>query len=81
MRAGALAAGVFLMIIGAMIFFICYSEVAEYQTWLGQFARALSPQAEREYRLYSIGAMIGAILALSGLAVTIYGAVAQEKRT
>ncbi|MEN2974335.1 MAG: hypothetical protein ABDH32_02005 [Candidatus Caldarchaeales archaeon] len=79
MRTDILTIGVFLMIIGMVVFFIFYSKVSEYQTWIGQFARALFPRAEREYRIYFLGALLGAILLVSGLGIALYGAVSQKK--
>ena len=79
MKAGVLAVGIVLMIVGVMIFLICYSQAAEYQTWVGQFARTLFPQAEKRYRLLILGEIFGTILGISGLGLTIYGAIAKEK--
>jgi len=50
MRADYFAVGVIALLIGFMVFMLFYSEVKEHETWAGELARALSPEAEKEYQ-------------------------------
>ena len=79
MRAGALAVGVFLLVIGVVVFWIGYSDLQQYGGLLGQIAQSLSSEVRSKVAQDQIMAIGGGILAIIGLAVTIYGLAAHQK--
>ena len=79
MKAGALAIGVFLLVIGVVVFWIGYSDLQQYGGLLGQIAQSLSSEVRGKVAQDQIMAIGGGILAIIGLAVTIYGLAAHQK--
>ena len=79
MRAGALAVGVFLLVIGVMVFWIGYSDLQQYGGLLGQLAQSLSQEVRSKVAQDQFMAVGGGIAAIIGLALTIYGLVANRK--
>jgi spore maturation protein SpmA len=79
MRAGALAVGVFLLVIGLVVFWIGYSDLQQYGGLLCQIAQSLSPEIQRKVAQDQYMAVGGGIAAIIGLAVTVYGLAAHRK--
>ena len=79
MRAGALAVGVFLLVIGVVFFWIGYSDLQQYGGLLGQIAQSVSSEVRNKVAQDQFMAVGGGIVAISGLAVTIYGLAASRK--
>jgi hypothetical protein len=79
MKAGALATGVFLLVIGVVVFWIGYSDLQQYGGLLGQIAQSLSSEVRSKVAQDQLMAIGGGILAIIGLAVTIYGFAARRK--
>ena len=79
MRAGALAVGVFLLVVGVVVFWIGYSDLQQYGGLLGQIAQNLSVEIQRKVAQDQYMAVGGGIAAIIGLAVTVYGLVAHRK--
>lgn len=80
MKAGALATGIILLLIGFFVFWVGYSGMQQYNTSLGQLAQIFSSQAQQQAQTYEFMALGGGFLAIIGLGVTIYGAAASPKR-
>ena len=79
MRAGALAVGVFLVVIGVVIFWIGYSDLEQYGGLLGEIAQSLSAEVRSKVAQDQFMAVGGGVAAITGLALTIYGLVANRK--
>ena len=79
MRAGALAVGVFLLAIGVVVFWIGYSELQQYGGLLGQIAQSLSSEVRSTVAQDQVMAVGGGITTIIGLALTIFGLVANRK--
>jgi hypothetical protein len=79
MKAGALAVGVFLMGIGILVFWLGYSDLQQYGGLLGQISQSLSAEVRNKVAQDQFMAIGGAIAAIIGLAVTIYGLAANRK--
>jgi hypothetical protein len=79
MRAGALAFGVFLIVVGVVVFWIGYSDLQQYGGLLGQISQSLSAQVRDKVARDQFLAVGGGIAAIIGLAVTIYGIAANRK--
>ena len=79
MRAGALAVGVFLLVVGVVVFWIGYSDLQQYGGLLGQIAQSLSPEIQSKVTQDKFMAVGGGIAAIVGLAVTIFGLAATRK--
>ncbi len=81
MRAGLIAQGAVLPIIGWFVFMIGYNNVQDYQTTLGVIGRYLSSEAQQKYQMYQLMEAGGGILALVGLVLVAAGLVGHEKHT
>jgi flagellar biosynthesis/type III secretory pathway M-ring protein FliF/YscJ len=81
MRAGALAIGVFLLVIGAVVFYIGYSDLQQYGGLFGQIAQSLSSQVRSEVAQDKLMEVGGGIVAIIGLALTVFGLAANSKST
>ena len=79
MRAGALAAGVCLLVIGVVVFWIGYSDLQQYGGLLGQIAQSLSEEVRSKVAQDQVMAVGGGIAAIIGLALTVYGLAAHRK--
>ena len=79
MRAGALAVGVFLLAIGIVIFWLGYSNLQQYGGLLGQISQSLSSEVRSKVAQDKFMAVGGGIMAIIGLAVTVYGLAANRK--
>ena len=79
MRAGALAVGVFLLAIGIVVFWLGYSDLQQYGGLFGQISQALSQAVRNKVAQDKFLAVAGALVAIIGLAVTIYGLAANRK--
>jgi divalent metal cation (Fe/Co/Zn/Cd) transporter len=79
MKAGALAVGVFLLVVGIVVFWFSYSDLQQYGGLLGQISQALSSAVRNKVAQDKFLAVAGALLAIIGLAVTIYGLAANRK--
>jgi spore maturation protein SpmA len=79
MKAGALAIGVFLLVIGVVVFWIGYSDLQQYGGLLGQIAQSLSSEVRSKVAQDQFMAVGGGIVAIIGLAVTVYGLAARRK--
>ncbi len=79
MRAGALAVGVFLLVIGVVVFWVGYSDLQQYGGLFGQISQALSQAVRNKVSQDKFMAAGGVIVAILGLAVTIYGLAANRK--
>jgi spore maturation protein SpmA len=79
MRAGALAIGVFLLVIGVVVFWIGYSDLQQYGGLLGQIAQSLSSEVRNKVAQDKFMAVGGGIVAIIGLALTVFGLAANSK--
>jgi len=79
MRAGVLAIGVFLLVIGVVIFWIGYSDLQQYGGLLGELAQSLSAEVRSKVAQDQFMAVGGGIAAIIGLALTIFGLAAKRK--
>jgi spore maturation protein SpmA len=79
MRAGALAVGVFLLVIGVVVFWIGYSDLQQYGGLWGQLAQSLSSEVRSKVAQDQFMAVGGGIAAIFGLALTIFGLAANRK--
>ena len=79
MRAGALEVGVFLLVIGVVVFWIGYSDLQQYGGLLGQISQSLSSEVRSKVAQDKFMAVGGGIMAIIGLAVTVYGLAANRK--
>jgi hypothetical protein len=79
MRAGVLAIGVFLLAIGVVIFWIGYSDLQQYGGLLGELAQSLSAEVRSKVAQDQFMAVGGGIAAIIGLALTVFGLVANRK--
>ena len=79
MRARALAVGVFLLVIGVVVFWIGYSDLQQYGGLLGQISQSLSSEVQNKVTQDQFMAVGGGITAIIGLALTIYGLAANRK--
>jgi spore maturation protein SpmA len=79
MRAGALGVGVFLLVIGIVIFWLGYSDLQQYGGLFGQISQALSAEVRNKVAQDQFMAAGGAVAAIIGLALTIYGLAANRK--
>jgi hypothetical protein len=79
MKAGALAVGVFLMVIGIVVFWIGYSDLQQYGDLLGQISQSLSSEVRSKVAQDQFMAVGGGVTAIIGLAVTIYGLAVNRK--
>jgi len=79
MRAGALGVGVFLLAIGIVIFWLGYSDLQQYGGLFGQISQALSAEVRNKVAQDQFMAAGGAVAAIIGLALTIYGLAANRK--
>jgi spore maturation protein SpmA len=79
MRAGALAVGVFLLVIGIVVFWVGYSDLQQYGGLFGQISQALSQAVRNKVSQDKFMAAGGVIVAILGLVVTIYGLAANRK--
>lgn len=71
--------GIVLLVAGLLVFVIGYSGAAEYRTVLGQVGRMLSQKARQEFRMSMLAEVTGAIVAVIGFGLTVYGAVTTKK--
>jgi hypothetical protein len=79
MRAGTLAVGVFLLVIGVAVFWIGNSDLQQYSSLLGQISQSVSSEVRNKVAQDKYIAVGGGIVAIIGLAVTIYGLAANRK--
>ena len=79
MKAGVLAIGVFLLVIGVVVFWIGYSDLQQYGGLLGQIAQSLSSEVRSKVAQDQFMAVGGGIAAIIGLALTIFGLAATRK--
>jgi hypothetical protein len=79
MRAGALGVGVFLLAIGIVIFWLGYSDLQQYGGLFGQISQSLSAEVRNKVAQDQFMAVGGGVVAIVGLAVTIYGLAANRK--
>ena len=79
MRAGVLAVGVFLLVIGVVVFWIGYSDLQQYGGLLGQISQSLSSEVRSKVVQDQFMAVGGGVAAITGLAVTIYGLAANRR--
>jgi len=79
MRAGVLAIGVFLLVIGVVIFWIGYSDLQQYGGLLGELAQSLSAEVRSKVAQDQFMAVGGGIAAIIGFALTVFGLVANRK--
>jgi len=79
MRAGALAVGVFLLVIGLVVFWLGYSNLQQYGGLLGQISQSLSSEVRSKVAQDQFMAVGGGFVAIIGLAVTIYGLATNRK--
>jgi di/tricarboxylate transporter len=79
MRAGVLAVGVFLLVIGVVVFWIGYSDLQQYGGLFGEIAQSLSQEVRSKVAQDQFMAVGGGIAAIIGLALTIFGLAANRK--
>lgn len=76
MRSGPVIAGVILLIFGLAVFMYTYNQMVNFQNTglIGQFARALSPDIQRQYNELQLLQVGGMGFAVAGVGSLIYGA-------
>jgi len=79
MRAGVLAVGVFLLVVGIVVFWIGYSDLEQYGGLLGEIAQSLSQEIRSKVAQDQFMAIGGSLAAITGLALTIFGLAANRK--
>ena len=79
MRAGVLAVGVFLLVIGVVVFWIGYSDLQQYGGLFGEIAQSLSQEVRSKVAQDQFMAVGGGIAAIIGLALTVFGLAANRK--
>ena len=79
MRAGVLAIGVFLLVIGIVVFWIGYSDLEQYGGLLGEIAQSLSQEIRSKVAQDQLMAVGGGIAAIIGVALTVFGLAANRK--
>jgi len=79
MRAGVLAVGVFLSVVGIAVFWIGYSDLEQYGGLLGEIAQSLSQEIRSKVAQDQFMAVGGGLVAITGLALTIFGLAANRK--
>jgi spore maturation protein SpmA len=79
MRAGVLAVGVFLLVIGIVVFWIGYSDLEQYGGLFGEIAQSLSQEVRNKVAQDQLMAVGGSITAIIGLALTVFGLAANRK--
>jgi len=79
MRAGVLAVGVFLLVIGAVVFWIGYSDLQQYGGLFGEIAQSLSQEVRNKVAQDQLMAVGGSLAAITGLALIIFGLAANRK--
>ena len=79
MRAEALAFGVFLLVIGVVVFWLGYSDLQQYGGLLGQISQSLSAEVRNKVAQDQFMAVGGGFAAIIGLALAIYGLAADGK--
>jgi len=79
MRPGVIAGGIFLLIIGILIYSNASIRVDEYQSFTGQVSRFFSEEARRQYEYAQAAMMVGGVLGLMGILITAYGFMAERK--
>jgi len=79
MRAGVLAVGVFLLVIGIVVFWIGYSDLEQYGGLLGEIAQSLSQEIRSKVAQDQLMAVGGSLAAITGLALIIFGLAANRK--
>jgi len=79
MRAGVLAVGVFLLVVGIVVFWIGYSDLEQYGGLLGEIAQSLSQEIRSKVAQDQFMAVGGGLVAITGLALTIFGLAANRK--
>ena len=78
MRAGVLAVGVFLLVVGIVVFWIGYSDLEQYGGLLGEIAQSLSQEIRSKVAQDQFMAVGGGLVAITGLALTIFGLAANR---
>ena len=79
MRAGVLAVGVFLLVVGIVVFWIGYSDLEQYGGLLGEIAQSLSQEIRSKVAQDQFMVVGGGLVAITGLAFTIFGLAANRK--
>ena len=79
MRAGVLAVGVFLLVIGVVVFWIGYSDLQQYGGLFGEIAQSLSQEVRNKVAQDQLMAVGGGIAAIIGVALTVFGLAANRK--
>lgn len=79
MRAGVLAVGVFLLVIGVVVFWIGYSDLQQYGGLFGEIAQSLSQEVRSKVAQDQFMAVGGGIAAIIGLTLTVFGLAANRK--
>lgn len=79
MKAPALVTGIVLLVLGAVGFVYVQTQIGDYQTLIGQFGRALSPEMQTQYQMLQYILLGSAAIGLVGVGLTIYGAVAKPR--
>jgi uncharacterized membrane protein len=78
LKVGALVTGIILLVIGIALYGILQTSASDCSSFIGQLGRALSPSASQNCQTVSLIQVFGMILAVIGLGVLIYGAVAKN---
>ncbi len=79
MKAGALAAGIVLLALGAIGFAYAQSQIGDYQTFIGQLGRALSKETQSQFQTLQYMLLGSVAIGVVGIGLTIYGAVAKPR--
>ncbi len=79
MKVGSLVTGIILLIIGVSLYGYLQTNASDCSSFVGQLGRALSPNVAQKCQTVALVQVFGLILAVIGLGVLIYGAVAKSK--
>ena len=79
MKAPTLVTGIVLLVLGAIGFVYAQTQIGDYQTFIGQFGRALSKEMQTQYQMLQYILLGSAAIGVTGIGLTIYGAVAKPR--
>jgi len=72
--------GLVLLILGGILTTYGYIQIQQYQTFLGQLALALSPEAREHYSFIMMLTLLGVVFIIMGLPTILYSIFRKEER-
>ena len=79
MQTKYLACGIVLIVIGIGLFMFAATQIPDYESFIGVFGRALSPELQQEYETLKAYQALGLIAGVGGLLLSIVGIVSSPK--